>query len=467
MKIRGFNQAQSEQGSALAAAVGVMAVMSALSIVILTVTVSSLGYTSGSRAGIQSVMAAESGVNVAEVAFRQDTCAASYAQAAEPAYSATVSYSLSLTNNVWVAGCPAAGVAAVRLRIISTGIADATGVSGNTSGDESVVEAIYEIDRIPGVFPSGSAMYMHGGVVFENNADLLVSQGGIAAIQVKQGNVTCGNNTVIQGDVIVRAGNLSIISCTISGNAWVSGSATLGDITGNLSAASVNQVSSVAGVFTQGGAVPTVANWSDIAYVPGDWVHSDLTPYKVTTTSSSNCTVNAALLATASDGTKPVILDMRACALPGIRTATNTTVNLTNDVVIFAHGFDFQYGVDWKSSSTAEHNLWFITPDNTVDALPTCAAGQGDFLLKNNFTIDPKLAVLLYTPCEMDTKNNFTWRGQIYANGPNTFKNNTWFEFEALGIAGRDLNTGLPPTGGAIGTTGELGDQLSIRDVTG
>lgn len=457
------DSAPHESGSALVAAVGVMAVMMIASVVILSATISALSFSTTTRAGVQSVAAAESGANVVKADLLQDVCAASYSRTTAPAFTVQVSYSVSATNDVWNAGCPSSGVSAQRLRITSTGAASAPGVNAATADDVTIVESIYELETIPGVMPSGAAMYMHGGVTFANNNELLVSEGGAAAVQVKDGNVTCSNNTVIQGDVIVESGDLNILDCTISGNAWVSGHTTLGQITGNLSSGSVNNSSLVGGVYLEGGEIPTVPAWVDLDYVPGDWVEENGTPYKVTPI-GADCTITPGLLSTAYNGGKPIIINALGTTCPGGVTATGT-VQFASDTVVFAHAFDFFYGVNWHSTNTDQRKVWFITPDTTANRMPDCA-GQGNFEMRNNFMIDlDHVSAMVYTPCQFDAKNNFEWRGQIYANGANDFKNNTKFIFDAHGVPNIDLGTGEEMVGGAIGSTAVLGDLLSVRDV--
>lgn len=459
-----------ESGSVMIAVIGVMAVMMIVGVAVMAATVRSLSYTSSTRAGVQSVAAAESGASVAEVGIRGGTCDADYAQPVAPVFSVEVWYSLSADNDIWVPGCPALGENAQRIKLVSTGTAAAPGVAGNTSGDTSVVEAIYSVSVLPGVHPSGSAMYLFGGVVFKNNADLLVSDGGRAAIQVKQGDMECANNTVIQGDVIVETGDLNITSCTIEGNAWASGNATLGTITGNLTSSSTNlsptQINShtqIHGTYTPSAAAPTVPGWFDLAYVPGDWEDGDGTDYKVTNI-GADCNLTPTMIMNASNGGKPNIINALGCAA-GVTAPSE--VKLTGDLVVFAPMFDFMNQVTFKSATADKHKLWFVTPDNTADNLPSCAAGQGNFMMKNGFYIDgATVSAMLYTPCRFEAMNNFTWTGQLYANGANDFKNNTWFESVPLGLPGVDLDTGDPIVGGAIGSDAELGDLISIRDLS-
>ena len=459
-----------ERGSALMAVIAVMAIVLVITTTVVGVSFYSLGLTSATRAGVQSIAAAESGVNVAEVSLTQGTCLPQFTRTS-PAFRADVSYSLSTTNDTWVAGCPAAGVAAVRIRVLSTGSAVSTGVAGNTDGDARTVEAVFSYVPavLPGVQPTGAARYLYGGVVFKNNANLLVAESGRAAIQVKNGSVECANNTVIEGDVVVSNGDLNISECAIEGNAWASGAATLGQITGNLTSATVNVSaallpSRVGGVYTKyvtTANIPPVPGWIDVGYVPGDWVDSAGVPYKVSSI-GDNCTIDAARLAAAANGSKPVIINSLTLCPLGVKASGD--VNLTNDVVIFAQKFDFINSVRFKSSTTAQHKLWFVTPDTVANGVPTCGMPQGNFSMKNGFTIAPTIDAMLYTPCRLEAMNSFEWRGQLYANGANDFKNNTGFESVALGLPGINLDTGTA-TGGSAGSAARLGALTSLRDL--
>ena len=449
------------------AVIGAMGVMIVITLTLTTATLYSLDFTRSTRASVQSVAAAESGVSAAQLSLTRGICLPEFSRSS-PRFKAAVSYSLSRTDNVWVNGCPAVGVAAVRLRVESTGSS-----LTELAGDETRVEAIFEYDSAvpPGVQPSGAAMYLYGGVVFMNNADLLVSESGRAAIQVKKGSVSCSNNTVIEGDVVVSAGNLNISGCSIEGNAWASGAATLGVVTGNLTAASVNLTtaqlaSRVGGVYTRytvGTPLPTVPAWVDLNYVPQDWVDANNQPYKVTSI-GLNCTIDSGILAAAANGGKPVIINALTLCPLGVNAVG--TLKLNSDVVIFANKYTFVNSVQFQSSTTARHKLWFITPDQVADQLPTCGALQGDFLMKNSFTIAPTIDAMTYTPCRFNAMNNFEWRGQLYANGANDFKNNTRFESAPLGLPGVDLDTGTVTVGGSAGATPRLGNLTSMRDLS-
>jgi hypothetical protein len=459
-----------ERGSALIAVLGIALVMMIASLMIATMSISALGFTSTTRAGIQAKTAAESGINVAVVTLRSGACDATKTQTTAPAYAYQVSFSRATTGDSWVLNCPPVADQTVkRIKIVSTGTANAQTGTGVSSANKTSVEAVFPFTPaiLPGVKASGAAMFFYGGVVFDNNGNLLVSAGGPPAIQVADGDVSCANNTVIKGDVVVALGSLSISSCTIQGNAWVQGTATLGTVTGNLSASNATRPSGVAGSYTTNGTVPAVPAWVPFGYNPADWIDSSGNPYKVITMTAA-CSLSPAMMtAAAATGTAPVIINAMACA-SGL--TASGSLSLPNDLVVFAPEFDLSNSnnLTIKSSDTTEpRRLWFITPDITRTSPPTCDySRQGDFTIKNGFAIDDTVSAMLYTPCQFNAKNTFTWNGQMYANGStNSFKNNTAFTYVGLGLPGVDLSLGTTLPGGSAGMPSTLKPVSSMRDV--
>lgn len=463
-----------DEGSALVAVLGVMAVGLILTTIIMTSIVGAYGFSSATRAGVQSQASADAGIAAAYTGlFTSGNCAVqatpgTYKSTTIPVYEAVVQYD---TGTGWLPGCPLA--AATRIQIVSTGTAQAPGANGASSGNVSKVEAVFTYIA-PGVDPSGVGMYLFKGGTVESNSTLDLSEANGAGLMIKNGNLDCAkNNTVINGSVLVN-GNLSFTgSCRINGSAWVSGAAALGSgsVRDNLSAASVTPNppgSRVGGIYTQGAIVPAVPGWAEVGYTPADWVDMTGIPYEVRTVSSSAaCKLPDGSLGGTVAG-KPVIINALGCA--GGPTATNnTTVKLTSDVVIFAQRFEFSAvnSLVFKSSSTAAHRIWFVTPDYVSGGTPSCltapaSQNQGNFAVKNGFEIANPIDAMLYTPCAFDGQNGFTWRGQVYSGAYSQVKNNPTFTFVPVGIAGVDLDTGsTTPTI----TNPQPGSVVSRRDL--
>jgi hypothetical protein len=298
------------------------------------------------------------------------------------------------------------------------------------------------------------------------------------------------NGTIINGDVTVT-GNLNFSpdgvdkSCTISGSAWVSGNVTLGSkgyITGSLTwdgpTISPNPPGNqVGGALYPGGAMPALPPWVDFGYDPSVWVVGGVT-YGVTTLSDpqNNCSwpTSTTIGGYGGDASAPVIIDALGCT-GGISTTSNTTISLTSDVAIFTNQFNWGSPINsltFTSSTTTKHNVWFITPDNVADGVPTCqntssftgANLQGDFTINNGFTISPTLTAMLYTPCALVAKNGFTWNGQIYAGSYSYLLNNPNLTFSQSGLPGEDLN---PPGDPVTYATSQPGTMISNRNYTG
>ncbi|GAA3731565.1 hypothetical protein GCM10022239_05210 [Leifsonia bigeumensis] len=460
-----------EDGAALAAVLGAFAIGLLLTTLIMSSVVQGLGWSTFSRASIQSHAAADAGIVAARTGlYSAGNCnsqptAGVYASTGSPAYSAKVERN---DGAGWVVGCPT--VKTSQVRITSIGTAEAPAVAGVSAGDTSTVEAVYQYLH-PGVNPSGSAVYIHGDFQVDANSTFDISEAGSNGLLVKDGNFTCDkNNSVINGSILVLGDLVFGGKCNVTGSAVVTGSAKLntGRIDGDLTAGSVDPNppgTQVGGTYTQSSVVPPSPDWVNLTYKPGDWLTSDGLPFEVqTVTSPGTCKLSSGNMGGTSPG-YPLILNALGC-VGGISLNQNTNIKLTSDLVIFANKFDFPStnSLAFSSSSSAGHRLWFITPDNgpVGDKAPTCDYSyQGDFSIKNTLTISPPIAALLYTPCAFDGKNGFTWQGQIIAGGDSYAENNPSFTYVPIGAAGVDFNEA---TVTPIITKPQPGALITMRD---
>jgi len=433
------------------AVLGLMAVTIVIGLVISAATINGLAFTSTNKASVQSRSAAEAGLDVARVGTSGSACPASFSSSVTPAYNATVTY-------LNAAGGTVTCDLASQIRVVSTGTAQSAGVAGASSGDKSRVEAVYAYTpaRTSGIIASGAALYLAAGAAI-NNGGAITSTGAVAALHVKTGNFECDNNTVITGNVVVVAGNLSLKKCTITGDAWVFGTATLetqGKVLGVLTAAS--KPPGYLGLWNATAPMPPVPGWTEFGYKKTDWVTTAGVPFTedIRPASSGTCDLPS------TSSTAPTIFNALNCA--GVSSAGDVT--LGNDLVIIANKFSFDKKVDF--TAPAGYRVWFITPDLIpTDARASCGANQGDFETKNNFRIVPPVSAMLYTPCGIDAGNNLVWSGQMYA-GKITSWNNTIFGYVGVGLPGVDMSTGTSTPGGATGTAAILGALLSQRDLT-
>jgi cytoskeletal protein CcmA (bactofilin family) len=218
-----------DDGVALAAVIGMMAVGLILTAVISTTVVSSVSFTSLTRAGVQSQSGAEAGIAAARAGLVAGDCAANGGvyenlPGEEPEFEATIWLQ---SAGGWTRGCPTN--TSTEVRILSTGFATTGGVANAEGRDEAQLEAVLSsVTGTGGIFPSGPAIYAYNASGFGGSGTLLAVDGTSPSVLVKQGNVSCSGASGGDADWVIDNGNLSISgSCSIRGNAWASGSATL------------------------------------------------------------------------------------------------------------------------------------------------------------------------------------------------------------------------------------------------
>lgn len=255
-----------DEGAALAAVIGLMAVMLLLTTVVATSVIGSLAVTTGTRAGVQSQAAAEAGIAAARAGLIAGTCGAQplnavnaptyqSAAGATPRYVATVWHPNGAGQ--WLAGCPVGLTTTVR--ILSTGYAGALGVAGAAAGDTTNLEAILSSAATPtSIQASGPAVYAYSSSGFGGGGTLYSVDGDSPNVMVKTGNVICDGGSNGISDLVVDNGTLLVKGgCGLTGNAWsslrttIDGGATVG---GNVVAAGV----------THGGTLIAGSVWSTL-----------------------------------------------------------------------------------------------------------------------------------------------------------------------------------------------------------
>lgn len=225
-----------ERGSALVAVIGVLVVTLIVTVVISASVISAMGFTTATRADVQSQAAAEAGIAVAQASLLAGTCATEadtiedadgdgYLEAVfrgtNPEFTTVVkSWSGTTPEN----GCPTASAT----RVVVTGHGGAATPGLISRGDTSVVAAEFTQSATPPAHPaSGPAVYSGGGANL-NAMAITSATGVIGDIHVLSGDFGCTTTGVIDGSVLVANGNANITNtCTIRGNLWVSGAVTI------------------------------------------------------------------------------------------------------------------------------------------------------------------------------------------------------------------------------------------------
>jgi cytoskeletal protein CcmA (bactofilin family) len=208
-----------DEGSALAAVLGVMAVTLIVSIAIASATLSSLGFTSATRAGVQAQSAAEAGIDDTEAKLARSACnPAAYRSLVEPVYAVEI-FTQESGNPTWALRCPSPATTSIKLK--STGSAVAVGAGGNGTGNTRVIEAIYLPPVSSSVGKSGPAVYAYSATGFEGSGTLLSVNGSKPSVLLRKDDVACNGGGFVTGDLVAAEGSISIGgSCSVSGSVW-------------------------------------------------------------------------------------------------------------------------------------------------------------------------------------------------------------------------------------------------------
>lgn len=213
-KARAFD----DRGSAMASVIGLLAVSMVITTVIVAATVQSYLYTADARASVQSQAAADAGIDATFATLKNGTCSnlGVHSPSTGPAYAADVFYQLT-ASGPWIPGCPTPGVAAIKVKVVSTGTA------ANDADDNAEAEAVYAwtAPRATG-FTGGPAVYAYDAAGF-GGSGRLISATGNADVMVKTGDVSCTGASTGADDLVVDGGKLTISgSCSVAGNVWAS-----------------------------------------------------------------------------------------------------------------------------------------------------------------------------------------------------------------------------------------------------
>ncbi len=243
------------RGSALIAVVGVMAVGLLVVVLVSAALTSAFTYSSVAKSEVQAQAAAEGGVAAALAGLHKsgncEAAAGTYQSASSPIYIATVWRSLDGLS--WVRGCPLTST--TRVRIISSGSAQASAVLGASSGQKRIVEALYPYGKTgTGNQTAGSAMYVYSAGHLDTY-EVLSLGGQNGDVWVRTSDFACTGPTVIEGSVIVAQGTASLTNtCIVKGSVLASGSIALttfsrilGDATSSGGGVSISNVTSNVG----------------------------------------------------------------------------------------------------------------------------------------------------------------------------------------------------------------------------
>lgn len=228
-----------EQGFALPAVIAIFAIVAIVSLTLAGMAVHALGFSTSTRASVQSRAAADSGVNVVLTQMQQQgsdlttrfPCSVSPASATIEQYTAKVHYFDASGTELSCAGAYLTVSMLdrpVKAVIDSTGTAAAKGVAGQSAGDTRVVTSVAKIDikDTPNNTPNlNKSVFSDGPLTVGNGTSITDSLAQTSADVYSNGDVTCSTsqNFPIQGSVYAQ-GNVQLNNpCTVQGDVWAAG----------------------------------------------------------------------------------------------------------------------------------------------------------------------------------------------------------------------------------------------------
>jgi hypothetical protein len=242
-----------DDGAVLMSVIAIMAVMMIISITLTSAAITSTGYSTASRAQVQSRASAEAGIDLVWAGMQKGTfyCSLSAADANGVTYSATVDYfdaanlPLTCSGTSTLSGTPARGV------VNSLGKASARGVAGATSGDERALTALFDIKVNAASVTLDKVFFSDGSYTITNSTNVLDATGLSQANLYSNGTIDCSTTIALQGSVYVQGDFKAHNKCIIAGTVWAGGAVTSDD-----------QMQVLGDVYSQGGATGTPSSVS-------------------------------------------------------------------------------------------------------------------------------------------------------------------------------------------------------------
>ncbi|WP_291378277.1 hypothetical protein [Demequina sp.] len=215
-----------DAGMALVMVLGMMLLMGIVLVTLVSAAVFGISFTTQTRASVQSVAAAEAGIDFAGAAVMNEDCATATSSGvfdmtgATPAFEGVV-YTKADATSAYVAGCPDPDDYA--FKIVSTGYAEKSGINGKDTGDIETLEAEW--------IKHESAPLFEDAV----RGDVYVGSAGIAGILAADddanvftvGDFYCPSGVTIEGSLVVAGdAKWTQSTCRVTGDVYVGGNLT-------------------------------------------------------------------------------------------------------------------------------------------------------------------------------------------------------------------------------------------------
>jgi hypothetical protein len=440
-----------ERGMAMITAILISMVVLGLAVVATGIAVSSNNQSARDRTRLQTIDAAEAGLN--ETVLRVEgsapaslPCTVSGDLGANPTvhYEVAIAYYATWPPSGSPMSCPPTAAPAA-----------ATFASLGTSalGGQAPRKMVSQVRLTPRYGGFDTAIHADTSLTTSNNLEITGNQGNDADVYTN-GDVACDNSLTLQGSLLAQGQVTMSNTCSVAEDVYAGQAITMSNnssighdaisarssialtssarIANNATAATTitrSGAASIGGSQTQSHSSPDppVKTLPTIEYTPGTWTAAGYTIQAYTSCSAAKSFLDAL----PNNDTNYVVRIAADCLL---QWSNNSTVTVYQDVAIIFDGqVGFENRSDWRSGDGQEHSVLFINPTSTS---ATCTSRNPAFSTGNNTSFGDDLKVFVYTPCAVSFNNaNRDHRGQILAGGV-TLVNNFHLDFAPTPVPG-------------------------------
>lgn len=430
-----FGRRNDEEGMAMITAMLVMVVLVSLSLISVQLSAHQGDQSGVDRRRLQSVGAAEAGLNVT-VKTLGSTATASLPCPSDPLLSgslvpapSTSSFAATVTYySDWPAVTPMA-CPMTQANPPKGALVRATALTAGDAQTDRTMETLVRLDPVYGGF--NKAVFADSGLDLQNNFEIEGNTGNDGDVY-SNGNWTCETSPRIYGSVIVQGSITMENSCRVEQDVWANGSITMDNtssVGGDAKSSTagmvlsnwgggyhINGKATVAttvdrpaevrlGVTTQTNPAPPYEAFPAVNFIASEWVAKGYTVQYFTGCAAAKTFIEN--LATTT--TKNVVRVTSGCPL----VFGNPTVTLGRDLAIVTDG-SYTAGKIMEGGAGAS-TLHVIVPTTTDSGAPQpCTPAPRGNIVLNNQTAFPNLKVLLYSPCTVDMSNLSSFVGQVY-----------------------------------------------------
>lgn len=435
-----------EEGMALMAALGVAVIVTLLTVVAVSISFHDLTESATNRERVQSIAAAEAGLNRMFAHLETATpatvqCSISEQLAASPDSSFTVTLYEEVGGSLQPLTCPAASLPEfVTARSVGHAI-------GNIP--TRTMEAKIRLDPVHSSVFGPDAIFSDADLTLNSNIQVEGDEGNNANVYSNGTNILLSNivvaGTVYGQNEIVLSSNSEVKKDVWAKNRVELNSNAIGrrNVTSSTSTVSVLTQAHVYGDARAGTTItaadgsidglridnspsgpPPLKPFPAFTYNPADWQALGYTTNAFGDCTSARNFINGI---PSSDHTKKVVRITTVCDLTW---GSNSVINLHGDLAIITNGAV-------KLSSNARFSNPSAAPADRrnlhlIAGLGSCSGTSGNIEFSSNSSVGSNLTTLIYTPCTANlNSNSFLLDGQV-VGGSVQFNSNTRITFKPV-----------------------------------